>query len=193
MDFMSDETFDGRRIRLLTLVDHFTRESLAIEVDGSLGGQRVVDVLTRLALGGRKPKTLSMDNCPEFTSKRLDQWAYLNGVEMDFSRPGKPTDNAMIEAFNARLRAECLNESWFLSLEDARGENRGVAPALQRRTSPQCPGQPRPGDLCPSGHSRGSMTHETNTPAGAKNGARPLSSRSQKMSRLALSRFTRSS
>ena len=120
MDFMSDETFDGRRIRLLTLVDHFTRESLAIEVDGSLGGQRVVEVLTRLALGGRKPKTISMDNGPEFTSKRLDQWAYLNGVEMDFSRPGKPTDNAMIEAFNARLRAECLNESWFLSLEDAR-------------------------------------------------------------------------
>ena len=120
MDFMSDETFDGRRIRLLTIVDHFTRESLAIEVDGSLGGQRVVEVLTRLALGGRKPKTISMDNGPEFTSKRLDQWAYLNGVEMDFSRPGKPTDNAMIEAFNARLRAECLNESWFLSLEDAR-------------------------------------------------------------------------
>ena len=73
MDFMSDEIFDGRRIRLLTLVDHFTRESLVIEVDGSLGGQRVVEVLTRLALGGRKPKTISMDNGPEFTSKRLDQ------------------------------------------------------------------------------------------------------------------------
>ena len=119
MDFMSDEIFDGRRIRLLTLVDHFTRESLAIEVDGSLGGQRVVDVLTRLALEGRKPKTISMDNGPEFTSKRLDQWAYLNGVEMDFSRPGKPTDNAMIEALNGRFRQECLNENWFLSLEDA--------------------------------------------------------------------------
>ena len=61
-----------------------------------------------------------MDNGPEFTSKGLDQWAYLNGVELDFGRPGKPTDNAMIEAFNARLRAECFNESWFLSLEDAR-------------------------------------------------------------------------
>ena len=120
MDFMSDELFDGRRIRMLTIVDHFTRESLAIEVDGSLGGQRVVEALARLALGGRKPKTISIDNGPEFTSKRLDQWAYLYGVELDFSRPGKPTDNAMIEAFNARLRAECLNESWFLSLEDAR-------------------------------------------------------------------------
>ena len=69
---------------------------------------------------GRKPRTISIDNGPEFTSKRLDQWAYLNGVDLDLSRPGKPTDNAMIEAFNARLRAECLNEIWFLSLIDAR-------------------------------------------------------------------------
>ena len=77
MDFMSDELFDGRRIRLLTLVDHFTSESLATLVDGNLGGQRVVEVLARLALRGRKPKTISMDNGPEFTSKRMDQWAYL--------------------------------------------------------------------------------------------------------------------
>ena len=117
---MSDELFDGRRIRLLTLVDNFTRESPAIEVDGSLGGYRVVGVLARLALQGRIPKTIGVDNGPEFTSKALDQWAYLNGVELDFSRPGKPTHNAFIEAFNARVREECLNESWFLSLEDAR-------------------------------------------------------------------------
>ena len=64
MDFMSDELFDGRRIRMLTIVDHFTRESLAIEVDGSLGGQRVVEALARLALWGRKPKTISIDNGP---------------------------------------------------------------------------------------------------------------------------------
>ena len=73
MDFMSEELFDGRRIRILTLVDHSTRESPAIEVDGSLGGQRVVEVLAGLALQGRKPKTIAMDNGPEFTSKRLDQ------------------------------------------------------------------------------------------------------------------------
>ena len=119
MDFMSDELFDGRRIRLLTIVDHFSRESLAILVDGSLGGHRVVEALAWLALQGRKPRTIAMDNGPEFTSRALDQWAYLNGVELDFSRPGKPTDNAIIEAFNARLRAECLNENWFLSLADA--------------------------------------------------------------------------
>ena len=120
MDFMSDELFDGRRIRVLTIVDHFSRESLAILVDGSLGGRRVVDALALLALRGRKPGSIAIDNGPEFTSKVLDQWAYLNGVELDFSRPCKPTDNAIIEAFNGRLRAECLNENWFLSLADAR-------------------------------------------------------------------------
>jgi putative transposase len=120
MDFMTDELFDGRRIRLLTLVDNFTRESLAIEVDNHLGGQRVVNVLMHLGEERSLPKTIRVDNGPEFISRILDQWAYLNGVELDFSRPGKPTDNGLIEAFNGRLRQECLNESWFLSLEDAR-------------------------------------------------------------------------
>ena len=83
-------------------------------------GRDVVAVLARLALTGRIPKTIAVDNGSEFVSKALDQWAYLNGVELDFSRPGKPTDNAIIESFNARVRAECLNENWFLSLEDAR-------------------------------------------------------------------------
>ena len=120
MDFMSDELFDERRIRLLTIVDNFSRESLAIEVDQRIGGQRVVEVLMQLGKERGLPKTIRVDNGPEFTSKRLDQWAYLNGVELDFSRPGKPMDNGLIEAFNGRLRQECLNESWFLSLEDAR-------------------------------------------------------------------------
>ena len=120
MDFMSDELYDGRRIRLLTLVDNFTRESLAIEVSDHLGGHRVAKVLMRLGEKRNLPKTIRVDNGPEFISKVLDQWAYLNGVALDFSRPGKPTDNAFIEAFNGRLRQECLNESWFLSLEDAR-------------------------------------------------------------------------
>jgi putative transposase len=66
------------------------------------------------------PNRIRVDNGPEFISKALDQWAYLNGVQLDFSRPGKPSDNGLIEAFNGRLRQECLNESWFLSLEDAR-------------------------------------------------------------------------
>ena len=119
MDFMSDELFDGRRIRLLTIVDNYSRESPAIEVDQRLGGHRVVEVLRRIGEERGLPRTIRVDQGPEFTSKILDQWAYLNGVELDFIRPGKPTDNALIEAFNGRFREECLNESWFLSLEDA--------------------------------------------------------------------------
>ena len=120
MDFMQDELYNGQRIRLLTLVDNFTRESLAIEVDQHLGGQKVVEILTLLSLERGRPQKIQVDNGPEFASKRLDQWAYLNQVELDFSRPGKPTDNAFIEAFNGRFREECLNQSWFLSLEDAK-------------------------------------------------------------------------
>lgn len=119
MDFMSDELYNGQRIRLFTLVDNYTRESLAIEVDDRLGGQRVVEVLMAVGVEKGLPKIIRVDNGPEFTSKRLDQWAYLNNVKLDFSRPGKPTDNALIESFNGRFRAECLNESWFLSVEDA--------------------------------------------------------------------------
>jgi len=120
MDFMSDELYNGQRIKLLTLVDNFTRESLAIEVAERIGGQRVVEILMKVAEERGLPETIRVDNGPEFTSRRLDQWAYFNGVELDFIRPGKPTDNAFIESFNGRFRQECLNESWFLSLDDAK-------------------------------------------------------------------------
>jgi len=109
MDFMSDELYNGQRIRLLTLVDNFTRESLAIEVDPHIGGQRVAEILTLMVLERGTSERIRIDNGPEFTSKKLDQWVYLNQVELDFSRPGKPTDNALIEAFNGRSREECLN------------------------------------------------------------------------------------
>ena len=78
-----------------------------------------MEVLQRLMEQRRLPRTIRVDNGPESTSKRLDQWAYLNGLELDFSRPGKPTDNAFIEAFNGCFRQECLKENWFLALEDA--------------------------------------------------------------------------
>ena len=120
MDFMSDALYDGQRFKLLTLVDNFTRESLAIEVAWRLGGHGVVAALMQVVEEKGLPKSIRIDNGPEFTAKVLDQWAYLNGVELDFIRPGKPVDNALIEAFNGRFREECLNESWFLSLEDAR-------------------------------------------------------------------------
>jgi putative transposase len=120
MDFMSDALYDGQKIKLLTLVDNYTRESLALEVSWRLGGHGVVATLMQVVEEKGLPKSIRIDNGPEFTSKVLDQWAYLNGVELDFIRPGKPTDNALIESFNGRFREECLNESWFLSLEDAR-------------------------------------------------------------------------
>ncbi len=79
----------------------------------------MAEILQRIGETRALPKTIRVDNGPEFISKALDQWAYMNQVELDFSRPGKPTDNAFIEAFNGRLREECLNQNWFLSLEDA--------------------------------------------------------------------------
>lgn len=120
MDFMSDALFDGRPFRLLTVVDCCSREGLATVPRATFRAFNVVEVLDRLVGERGKPKTIRVDNGPEFAGRLLDQWAYLNGVELDFSRPGTPTDNAFIEAFNARVRAECLNASWFLSLADAR-------------------------------------------------------------------------
>lgn len=109
---MSDRLCDGRRFRILTVVDTVSRMSPAIEVDGSLTGERVVAVLERTTAVDGLPQRISVDNGPEFISKALDAWAHRNGVQLAFSRPGTPTDNPCIEAFNARLRDECLNQHW---------------------------------------------------------------------------------
>jgi putative transposase len=120
MDFMQDALVSGRKFRTLNIVDVYTRECRAIEVDTSLGGTRVVRVLARLAEAHGTPVRIMLDNGPEFTSKALDAWAYAHQVELTFSRPGKPTDNSYIESFNGKLRDECLNSHWFTSLDDAR-------------------------------------------------------------------------
>jgi putative transposase len=122
MDFVSDQLFDGRRMRVLTLVDNHTRESLVLHTGQRIGGMDVVGVLEKVTQANGFPKRIKVDNGPEFISKDLDRWAYWNKVALDFSRPGKPSDNAFIEAFNSRFRQECLNEHWFLSLEDARSK-----------------------------------------------------------------------
>ena len=119
MDFVHDELSNGRRFRCLTIVDNFSRECPAIEVDVSLTGHRVVRVLDRLALLRGLPEVVFVDNGTEFTSKAFDRWAYDNAVKIDYSRRGKPTDNAYIESFNGSLRMECLNLHWFTSIEDA--------------------------------------------------------------------------
>ena len=118
-DFMSDQLYDGRRIRILTIVDNHTRESLSTHVAQRIRRIEVVKQLEKISEKHGFPETIRVDNGPEFISKDVDLWAYWNKVKLDFSRPGKPTDNAFIEAFNARFRKECLNEHWFLSLEDA--------------------------------------------------------------------------
>ncbi len=119
MDFVSDALGNGRKVRALTLVDDFTRECPVIEVDFSLPGERVVRVLDRLARTRGLPTSIRCDNGPEFAGQVLDQWAHANGVALDFIDRGKPTQNAFAESFNGRLRDECLNESWFVSLADA--------------------------------------------------------------------------
>lgn len=122
MDFVSDALFDGRRLHALTVFDAYTREALAIDVDQGVKGEQVVEAMDRIASIRGTPRAIRVDNGPEFISKALDRWAYENGVTLDFSRPGKPTDNAFVEPFNGRFRDECLNTHWFLSLADARSK-----------------------------------------------------------------------
>ena len=124
LDFMADQLFDGRPFRSLVVLDVHTREALSTAPRASFRAAQVVEVLDQLARDRGRPKSLRVDNGPEFAGRLLDQWAYLNKVKIDFSRLGTPTDNAFIEAFNARLRSECLNASWFLSLADARDRTR---------------------------------------------------------------------
>ena len=124
MDFVHDSTVGGRRIRALTIVNQFTRECPAIEVDTSTTGQRVVRVLDRLSETHGLPQALVMDNGPEFTGKAMEAWAQRSGVRLHFITPGKPTENGYIESFtksfNGKFRDECLNLNWFLDLADSR-------------------------------------------------------------------------
>jgi len=123
MDFMQDMLSDGRRFRTLNVLDTVTRECLAIEVDTSLPGRRVVQLLDQLVAWHGTPKRITLDNGPEFTGQQLDAWAYGHGVTLDFIDPGpstKPMQNGYLESFNGKFRDECLNLHWFRSLADAR-------------------------------------------------------------------------
>jgi putative transposase len=120
MDFVADQLADGRKVRTLTVVDLFTRECLAIEVGYSLRAEHVVAAMNHLKYERGLPKRIACDNGSEFAGGRMDLWAYSNQVQMDFSRRGKPTDNAIVESFNGKFREECLNAHWFESVEDAK-------------------------------------------------------------------------
>lgn len=120
MDFMSDASEDGRSLRLLNLVDDFTRECPGIEVDRSLPAERVIELLERVEGEVGLPETIVVDNGPEFASKALHAWAYRRGVQLHFIEPGKPVQNAFIESFNGTCRAELLNQELFVDVPDAR-------------------------------------------------------------------------
>ena len=120
LDFLEDALAAGRTIRLLSVIDIFTREALALEVDTSLPGRRVVHVLDRLASERPLPAQLVLDNGPELISRVVADWALQHAVDLHFIDPGKPIQNAHCESFHGRVRDECLNEQWFSSLGDAR-------------------------------------------------------------------------
>jgi putative transposase len=120
MDFVSDSLHNGRRFRCLNIVDVYSRESLTIVVDTSISGIMVTQYLDRLKDSRGLPEIIVTDNGPEFISKALDEWAYRNKVRLSYIRPGKPMENAFVESFNGRFRDECLNEHWFLNMQDAR-------------------------------------------------------------------------
>lgn len=120
MDFVHDILADGRRFRILVVVDDFSRECLALEVDTSITGQRVGRVLDRLRDEGRLPQVLVCDNGTEFTSRAMLMWSQRTARRLHFIEPGKPTQNAYCESFNGKLRIECLRQHWFKSLKEAR-------------------------------------------------------------------------
>lgn len=119
MDFMSDALFNGRRFRALTIMDVYSRECLNIYADKKITGDTVVDILDSISYHRGRPERIRVYNGPEFISRVLDNWTYENNIKLEFSRPGKPTDNAFIESFNGSPRDECFNTNWFLSIEDA--------------------------------------------------------------------------
>lgn len=120
MDFVCDQLFDGSKFRALTVIDNYSRKCLAIHVGQSLTGNDVVTVMKNIQQQQKSvPQRIQVDNGSEFISKALDKWAYDHRITLDFSRPGKPTDNPFIESFNGSFRDECLNVNWFLSLYDA--------------------------------------------------------------------------
>ncbi len=120
LDFVSDAFTDGRRFRILTVVDDFTRENLALIADTSLSGQRVTRELDQVIADRGMPGTIVSDNGTEFTSMAILKWVQDTAVDWHYIAPGKPTQNAFIESFNGKLRDECLNETLFSSLADAK-------------------------------------------------------------------------
>lgn len=122
MDFVSDRLMDGRWVRVLTVIDQYTRECVLLLADKSLTGEKVAAGLEAVVRQRPAPRAITVDNGSEFTSRAMEAWAYQRSIHLDFIRPGKPVDNGFIESFNGRLRDECLNVEVFFSLEDVRAK-----------------------------------------------------------------------
>ena len=120
MDFVQDSLWSGRKFKILTIVDIFGKESLALEADFSINGLRVTRVLEWLIVTRGLPEAITIDNGPEFAGQAMDAWAYQHGVKLNFITPGKPIENAFIESFNGRFRHECLNQHYFATLQEAK-------------------------------------------------------------------------
>ena len=120
LDFVSDSTVYKQRFRCLCIIDNYNREALGIEVSHSISGKYVARVLDKISFTAGLPKSLRVDNGPEFISQALDEWAYRNGVRINFITPGRPMENSYVESFNGKLRDECLNMHWFTDIYDAR-------------------------------------------------------------------------
>ena len=120
MDFMKDALSDGRKLKVLPIVDEYTKKSFRIEVDTSITGARVVRILNEITPMNGLPEVIIIDNGPEFIGKALDEWAYRRGVKLFFITPGKPVENMYMESFNGKLRDECLNLHYFTSIDHAR-------------------------------------------------------------------------
>lgn len=122
MDFISDQLSDGRRFRILNVVDDYSRECIGQFVDTSISGLAVARFLDLLIQERGNPHAIVCDNGPEFTSKAMFFWSKERSVKLSFIQPGKPTQNAFVESFNGKFRAACLNQQWFRSLTEAREE-----------------------------------------------------------------------
>ncbi len=144
MDFASDGLETGRGFGTLNVVDDFTRECVAIEVDTSISGERVGRVLDRVIERLGLPTTVIVDSGPELTSRALDAWAYRRGIQLDFIRPGTPVENCFVESFNGKFRHEWPERTLVSRLGRCSATDRDLAPGLQ-------PGQAAPslGDLAP--------------------------------------------
>ena len=147
LDFVHDQFANGRRFRVLNIVDDVTKECLAAIPDTSISGRRVARELTAIVERRGKPGLIVSDNGTEFTCNAMLAWCEDTSIDWHFIAPGKPMQNAFVESFNGRMRDELLNETLFFDLDDARDQDRGVGRRLQRRAPALVAGIPHPGGL----------------------------------------------